>query len=335
MHSWLQEHLRCPRDHLTLMQEGASRLVCPNGHSFPIVEDVPIMLLQDKPDTEAVFHHTLEHVARGFEDPRKHNPLLPGEIDHIVQRLVAGSCGRMYLPLINKLTRYPVPRLPMEAGNGERFLDIGCAWGRWSLAAAKSGYCAVGIDPSIYNVFAARRVAVQLGYTDNIYLVADGRFLPFGEACFDTAFSYSCLQHMSEDDMRLVLYEIRRTLKPNRSSLIEIPNKWGLWNLYVQAKRGFGTPSQQDVRYYSPQRVKAIFDECIGPSKISADGFFTINPQLSDLDILPMRYKLVVLLSEGLRHASALIPGLKYLADSLYFTSSRETPRPVTNQAPN
>jgi SAM-dependent methyltransferase len=285
------------------------------------------MLLDDKPDTEPVFKQTREHVARGFTDPRKDTPLTPGEVDHIVQRFVADCCGRMYIPLINKLPRYPIPQLRMNAGDGRRFLDIGCAWGRWSLAAARIGACVVGIDPSIYDVFAARRVAAQLGHAENIYLVADGRFLPFDDACFDTAFSYSCLQHMSEDDMRLVLREIRRTLKPCRSSLIEMPNKWGLRNLYVQAKRGFRTPSENDVRYHTPRRLKEIFRECIGPTKLLVDGFFTINPQVSDLDILPTHYKFVVMLSEGLRIATALIPGLTYLADSLYVHSSREAPR--------
>jgi SAM-dependent methyltransferase len=188
MDPWLVDNLRCPRDHQLLTRKG-NTLLCPSGHLYPIHDGVPIMLLEEKPDTEPVFVETLKHAAHGtYTDPRKDNPLAPGEVDHIAQRLVAGSCGLMYRSLINNLKRYPIPRLRLKLGNGARILDIGCAWGRWSLAAASKGYSTVGIDPSIYNVLAARRIASQLGHANNVYLVADGRYLPFVENCFDAVF---------------------------------------------------------------------------------------------------------------------------------------------------
>jgi SAM-dependent methyltransferase/uncharacterized protein YbaR (Trm112 family) len=322
LHPWLAENLRCPRDRTSLTVQG-SRLHCAQGHAYPIHDGVPVMLLEEKPDTEPVFAESLKHAAEGtYMDPRKDNPLQPGEVDHIVQRLVAGSCGNMYRPLVENLTRYPIPRHHLKLPPGSYMLDIGCAWGRWSLAAAGMGCRAVGIDPSIYNILAARRIAQQLGHKDNLYLVADGRFLPFAEGCFDAAFSYSCLQHMAEEDVRLVLAEIRRTLKPGGRSMIEMPNKWGLKNLSVQAARRFRRATYTEVRYWTPKDLIDTFTRCIGPSKISVDGFFCINPQISDLDLLPLRYKAVVLASEGLRALSTVLPFLRNVADSLYVTSS-------------
>jgi ubiquinone/menaquinone biosynthesis C-methylase UbiE len=239
-------------------------------------------------------------------------------------KLVAGSCGRMYLPLLNKLKRYPIPYLRLPRSNGGRFLDIGCAWGRWSLAAAGKGYRAVGIDPSLHNVFAARRIAKQLGYSENIYLVADGRYLPFVDGCFEAVFSYSCLQHMSKEDVCLILREIRRVLRRMGTSLVEMPNKWGILNLYNQMKRGFRVPVDTMVRYWRPKDLVSTFRECIGPTKLMVDGYFTINPQISDLDILPFRYKPIVLISEVLQKASRNLPPLKFLADSVYLVSLRE-----------
>jgi SAM-dependent methyltransferase/uncharacterized protein YbaR (Trm112 family) len=328
LHPWLAENICCPRDRGPLTLNGRT-LACASGHAFPIVDGVPVMLLDDKPNTEPIFEETLKLAAQDnppFMDPYT-TPLAPGEIDGIAQRLVAGSCGRMYIPLINKLKRYPIPHLRLKPSNGGRILDIGCAWGRWSLAAASLGYRSVGIDPSIYNVFAARRIAKQLGYPENIYLVADGRYLPFVDGCFEVVFSYSCLQHMDEEDVRVVLHESRRTLNPAGVSLIEMPNKWGLWNLFVRMKRGFRTPTYTSVHYWSPTHLVTTFNECIGPTKLAVDGFFTIDPQISDLDMLPLRYKFVVLISEGLRRISDFIPGLKYLADSLYVVSSRKDVR--------
>jgi SAM-dependent methyltransferase/uncharacterized protein YbaR (Trm112 family) len=322
VHSWLISNLRCPRDHGPFVQSGRE-LICQSGHHFPIIDGIPVMLLPEKPDTGPFFAETLERAKDDppYEDARKSNPLAPGEIDHICQRQVSGSCGHMYVPLINKLTRYPIPRLRLKPSNGGRLLDIGCAWGRWSLAAASIGYRAVGIDPSIHKVLAARRIATQLGYTENVYLVADGRYLPFDDACFEAAFSYSCLQHMSEGDVRLILREIQRTLKPAGLSLIEMPNKWGLRNLYSQMRRGFRQATYTDVRYWTPKDLLSTFNECIGPSTIEVDGFFTINPQISDIDLLPLRYKLVVLASEALRRMSGFIRGLRQFADSLYVVS--------------
>jgi ubiquinone/menaquinone biosynthesis C-methylase UbiE len=71
----------------------------------------------------------------------------------------------------------------MPSGNGASFLEIGCSWRRWSTAAARAGYRLVGIDPSLKGIRAAQRVARQLGI-EAIYLVADGRFLPFRKESF-------------------------------------------------------------------------------------------------------------------------------------------------------
>lgn len=320
LNPWLVENLRCPRDRTRLVVNG-SRLHCVQGHEYPIHDGIPVMLLEENPGTASNFAESLKCIAEGSG---MENPLQPGEVDHFVQRLVAGSCGLMYRPLIGKLARYPIPRLRMQLPPGSRMLDIGCSWGRWSLAAAGMGYRAVGIDPSIYSILAARRVARQLGFEENLHVVADGSYLPFAEECFDAAFSYSVLQHISEDDVRLALGEIRRTLKPGGTSLIEMPNKWGPRNLGIQIGRRFRKPTHTEVRYWSPKDLIDTFTRCIGPTKLTVDGFFCINPQISDLDLLPLHFKAVVLASEGLRHLSTVLPFLLHTADSLYVTSSRQ-----------
>ena len=75
------------------------------------------------------------------------------------------------------------------------------------------------------------------------------------------------------------------------------------------------------VRRYSPGQLRAIFEACIGASQMGVDGFFTLNPQTTDLDLLPARNRLVVRVSEALRKLSAIIPGFWRLADSLTIRS--------------
>jgi hypothetical protein len=128
---------------------------------------------------------------------------------------------------------------------------------------------------------------------------------------------------MDERDVRLVLHEIRRTLKKGGVSMIEMPNKLGLRNLYVQARRGFQAPTYTEVHYWRPKDLVLLHGECIGPTRLEIDGFFTINPQIADLDMLPLRYKFVVVLSEALRHVGTFMRGLTNIADSLYVISTK------------
>ena len=59
--------------------------------------------------------------------------------------------------LMGKLDRYPIPEIRLPESQGETLPDVGCNWGRWSVAAARKGYAVVGIDPSMGGVMAARR----------------------------------------------------------------------------------------------------------------------------------------------------------------------------------
>jgi 2-polyprenyl-3-methyl-5-hydroxy-6-metoxy-1,4-benzoquinol methylase len=75
-------------------------------------------------------------------------PPVHDRVDNYVQRWVADTNGNLYVPLINKLPRYPVPVWPgpPPAAPFSLLLDIGCGWGRWMIAAARAGHLPVGID---------------------------------------------------------------------------------------------------------------------------------------------------------------------------------------------
>src|SRR5207249_4829005 len=100
-----------------------------------------------------------------------------GPIDPVVAYLVAATNGLMYRHLVGTLSSYPIPEIRLSPGNGRRFLDVGCGWGRWCVAANAKGFEAIGIDPSLGAVMAARRVARHLGVSIQ-YVVADARHLP-------------------------------------------------------------------------------------------------------------------------------------------------------------
>jgi len=234
-------------------------------------------------------------------------------VDEHVRASLIKTHGNLYRGA--ELTRYPIPPFPLGPGEGRLLLDLGSNWGRWTISAARAGWRSTGIDPSKKAVAAAQRVAEQLGVEAD-YVLGDARALPFPDDSFDAVFSYSVLQHLAKADVRTVVAEIRRVLRPVGTVLVEMPNAHGPLNLVRQVRRGFAAGDAQDVRYWTLPELHSVFG-AIGRVSITADGFLTINPQVADLDLLPARSRAVVHVSDALRRASAHAPFLVEVADSV------------------
>lgn len=321
MNDWFEKNLVCPRDHQPLALRG--NLVCAFGHEYPYVDGIPVMLMAEERPTHGACVDSIHQAAcgSGLHDPDDATENRVG-VDPYVQGAIAGTCGYMYAPLMGQLSRYPIPQIRLPAGCGQVLLDIGCNWGRWSISAARAGYKVVGIDPSLDAIRAAYKVAKQCEVSA-LFIVGDARHLPFRKGTFDLVFSYSVLQHFGREDVETTLDEIARVLKARGISLIQMLNAFGLRSLYNQAHRGFREASHFEVRYWSPTDLRKTFARHIGPSTLAVDGFFSANVQTTDLDILPARYRALVLSSDVLRQLSKKIPPMTSLADSLYIRSER------------
>jgi SAM-dependent methyltransferase/uncharacterized protein YbaR (Trm112 family) len=311
----------CPRDKQDLRQE-SDWLCCPSGHRYRIIEGIPILLVSEAEQTHIEGTRALAVAEEGNQTKLPQFQVTAGEIDPFVKATIGATNGSLYQHLVGKLTEYPVPSLRLAAGDGRRFLEIGCSWGRWCLAAAQSGYRPVGIDPSLKGIRAARRVARQLGIEVS-YLVADGRYLPFPDSIFDQVFSYSVLQHLSKENVGSVLAETHRVLCKGGQITVQLPNVFGIRCLYHEFRRGFRQARDFEVRYWTIPELRRIFGAAIGPASVEVDGFFSLNAQVSDLRLFPWQYKLIVLLSHRLQRLSIQVPALAYLADSLYVSASK------------
>jgi SAM-dependent methyltransferase len=316
--TWLADRLACPHDRLPL-ERTASALRCPNGHQHRVISGIPILLRHDVEETHWHATQAREAPEGGYPSP------ITNGISEYVQEAIAATGGFLYVPLIGKLAEYPIPETRLPPADGQTLLDIGCNWGRWTIAAGKAGYRATGIDPSLPAVQAAYDVSTQLGIQAD-FVVGDARYLPFADETFSTVFSYSVLQHFSKSDVRRTLAECSRVLRINGRSLIQMANKLGLRSFFHQAKRGFKEPSLFQVRYWTPRELVQAFAEAIGPSAVSVDGFFSLNAQPKEAHLLPARFRAIVALSEGMRALSSRMPQLRNLADSLYVESRKATP---------
>jgi SAM-dependent methyltransferase/uncharacterized protein YbaR (Trm112 family) len=330
---WWLEHLVCPRDHRRLTQAG-DELDC-GEHRYPVVQGVPIMLLDNVPHTLDIAGRSLDAASGdrtsalcldtlSLSDDEKQGIVAlaaaGGPIDPVVAYLVAATNGLMYKHLIGRLDRYPIPPLPLPPGNGRRLLDIGCSWGRWTVAASQAGYEAIGIDPSLGAVLAARRAAAQIGVSSR-YLVGDARHLPFPSGTFDAAYSYSVIQHFSRADAGRSVTEIGRVLRPDGFAKVQMPTRFGLRCLYHQARRGFREGRGFEVRYWTGSELERLFTAAIGPTRLEADCFFGIGLQASDAEILTPTLRRVLRASEWMKVRTRRWPALVCVADSVFAQS--------------
>jgi SAM-dependent methyltransferase/uncharacterized protein YbaR (Trm112 family) len=325
---WLLESLACPRDRMpvTLARD---ELECACGHRYPVVQGIPIMLLEEvAPTLPSHFRETLEHVSTGDDQDGMANSQgvfsYKGVHPFVEQEIVA-TCGNMYKRLPDGLTRYPIPHLPLANGEDATFLDVGSNWGRWALSASKRGYRAVGLDPSLKAALAGAKVARELGQEVH-FVVGDARCLPFEEKCFHTVFSYSVLQHFSKPETFDALRELSRVNCSQGTVLVQMPNRYGLRQMLNRVR---DVIKRNDnvfrVRYWSPAELRSAFSSIVGPTSLSVDGFFSLNPRIEDSDLLAKRYSAIVSLSKTLKRFSQPCPWLVLLADSLWVESKNES----------
>lgn len=342
---WYLEHLVCPADRTRLEFDG-THLVSAAGRRYPVVDGMPVMLMGDRQQTMDIARISFERASGNASviDHRAPDYYLEtlgvGEpqrarlvelvrdgidaIDPVVSLLIAGTSGTAYLHLVGntELAAYPIPSIDVPASKGGYLLDVGCNWGRWCVAATRAGHKAVGIDPSLGAVMAARRVARQLGL-DIKYVVGDARWLPFAERSFDVIHSYSVIQHFSKADARRALREMGRVLNPEGTAKIQMANRIGIRSFQTQWRRGFKPPEKFDVRYWPLSGLKRSFEQAIGPTRIVTDCYFGLGWQWADFGVMQTRHKPVLIASEILKRLSRIIPPMTRVADSVYCIASK------------
>jgi len=333
--------LACPVDRRPLAHDAGGWLVCDSGHRYPVVDGVPVLLRDDVAWTIGVAEQSFRRAHGEIAgDPRAPGLYLEslgisederqgivrlwqaahGDIDPVVQFLVGATCGIAFKEVLGRLAHYPIPDIPLPPANGALLIDIGCNWGRWSIAGAKKGYRVVGLDPQLGAVMAARRVARQLGQ-DILFVCADARYLPFATGTIDAAFSYSVLQHFGRDDCEVAVREVHRVLKSGGISMIQMANALGMRSAYHLAKRRFREPKGFEVRYYLPGELIDLFERNVGKSRLFADCYLGLGLQATDRNLVSPMSRAAIGVSEAAKQASAVFPPMRRLADSVYLES--------------
>jgi ubiquinone/menaquinone biosynthesis C-methylase UbiE len=193
------------------------------------------------------------------------------------------------------------------------------------MSASHAGYVPIGVDIHLDAVQAALRVSLNNG-SQGTFLCSEIDALPFRDATVDLVFSYSVLQHIERDKVLRALTESWRVLKPGGAIIIQLPNAFGPFNFVQQMRRGFreARVDSFEMRYWSPQQIRELFGAShFREVKLRADGFFTQNAQISDLHLLSIIRKLVVLTSYAMSNVANAVSPLRLTADSLWIISRK------------
>ena len=326
--------LVCPHDR-TALDWRDDTAVCSFGHQLPVVHGVPVALRDDLKPTHALWRTTRADARRLSADARIAEAPAPDTVDRFVENTLVATCGNLYRGCTRPLRRYPIPDLRLPHGDGRLFLDIGANWGRWSFAAARRGYRVIAVDPSLEAALAGSRIARQLRVAGRVRrrrrpvsAVSIGhlrfRVLVFGAAAPGQGDGPG-------DPARHCTGQppgrrgSRADGEPFRSASAVKPS--------VRARAGrrpvphaHGRPSYDfRVRAWTPGELLRTFSNLVGPSNLTADGFFSLNARPADVDLLKPLSALIVRVSEHLRALADQIAPLARLADSVWIESRVET----------
>ena len=90
------------------------------------------------------------------------------------------------------------------------FLDAGCGFGQWSLAASRLNTRVVGIDVSRERIEVAQEVALEKSIQNIVFDVQDLESIPYSKNFFDYIFSYSVLYMTNwRDSLKEMLRVVR------------------------------------------------------------------------------------------------------------------------------
>lgn len=309
--------LRCPETGNRLIHKDNWLQSTDGIIRYPIIDGIPCLLPRNAIATHAGYSDLMTDNDR-FRT--QCSVITKVEIEKYLNGMLVPTCGNLYRGV--KLSRYPIPPFPKELANYGMLLDIGCNWGRWSLAAALAGHQVVGVDIHLESLRMAKAIAEEMGVRPlPTFILADARNLPFEGASFDSVFSYSVLQHFSKSNARLILHEIGRILRTGGMGMVQMPNECALRSLLILARRGFSEGIEFDVRYYSITELMKLFQETIGNSDWTVDCFLGLNVHRWDKDLMRWPAKCILEIAELLRRCAGAFPPMGRLADSVFISA--------------
>jgi SAM-dependent methyltransferase len=180
---------------------GDGDAVCDEGHRFPVVEGVVVMIGDEELDSDPQYEHQRAYFDAEFATARdyRHEPWRLSYLDRLRGSGVIGD-------------------------DVSTLIDVGVGGSGYTvIEAARSGSFAVGCDLSLDGLVVARRLAVDAGVGERtLWVCCSAERLPFASSSFDSAVAIAVLEHVPDDGAALA--EIARVLKPGGRAWITVPH---------------------------------------------------------------------------------------------------------------
>jgi SAM-dependent methyltransferase len=111
----------------------------------------------------------------------------------------------------------------------DRVLELGCGTGNLiTMPLLGMGYDVVGVDLDEVSIAYGRRMLSDAGLDPSALVAGDVRDLP-GE--FDVVVASEVLEHLTDEDLDIVLAAVRERLAPGGKLVVTVPNGYGLFEL--------------------------------------------------------------------------------------------------------
>lgn len=128
------------------------------------------------------------------------------------------------------LFRAPHKDLPefirlLKEHNAKNVLDLGCGTGRHVIALAKEGFAVYGLDVAERAVERTKQWLAKEGLSADVRIGEMYQPLPYGDNCFDGVISIKAMHHGMVADIRRLVDELERTMRPGGVLMIEVPKK--------------------------------------------------------------------------------------------------------------
>jgi SAM-dependent methyltransferase/uncharacterized protein YbaR (Trm112 family) len=312
----LLEILRCPETGSLLTLEGAVLINAEGSQRYGVVDGIPLLISSSLDSTHAgyqkiVEENKIEAIAEHISDAK---------LERFLNEMILSTCGN----LVNGVELkgdYPLGEFPKFKSG--MILDLGCNWGRWAIAGAMSDQRVIGVDIHLKSLRCTKALAHKI-CPENMphFVLADARRMPFAEEAISGVFSYSVVQHLSKTNAGIVLTELSRVMRPGAKSIIQMPNRRGVYATLKRIRSGV-KDDEFDVRYYEISEMLELFTSRIGSSSWCVDCFIGLNVHARDMRFVPWAKRWIVVLNELILCLSRYVRPLAHCADSIYLHSQK------------
>jgi ubiquinone/menaquinone biosynthesis C-methylase UbiE len=194
--------LQCPQcaSELTLDE----RMVCANGHRYPIVQGIPVFL-----DEATIAGNPQYAGQRAYFDSE-----FRGYECYSLENWRVGYLDRLRAAGVLESSESPL-------------VDVGVGGSGYTvIEAARAGRRAIGCDLSLEGLLTARKFAQAEGVEERtLWVCCSAERLPLASGSFGSALAIAVLEHVPND--QAALRELARVLRPGGRAWVTVPHGLG------------------------------------------------------------------------------------------------------------